>query len=345
MRIGIVTVFYTENCGSVLQAAALADKLSERGNDVFFIDTRNELSGHSLKRLIKNCAKAILKGKLPFGSIKKYLNYSNYIKSHFAIIDNRSPVDMIVIGSDTVWDVTSDYFLLSQNIFWCIDNDRDNIVTYAASISNSPYEKLNELKYPAKCLRKYKHVSVRDRYTKDYVDKYLTEPSLLVCDPTLLHTKEYYQKMCYDLDERNYILLYLFNEPDKQVMSSIREYADETNCKIISMICMGKRISGADIYVESTVDNFLTYYSNAACVVTNTFHGTVFSVIFNKPFVVLDYNKQKITEFLKSVALSDRLTQHDIKTILQKEINYDEVNNYLEDMRRTSETYFDTILS
>ena len=61
MKIGIVTVYYTENCGSVLQATELSDKLKKMGHEVYFISTRNKYSGHSKQRLIKSCLKNLIK--------------------------------------------------------------------------------------------------------------------------------------------------------------------------------------------------------------------------------------------------------------------------------------------
>ena len=344
MKIGIVTVFFTENCGSVLQATALAEKLNQNGDEVYFIDTRNRLSGHSPKRLIKSCVKALLKKESPLGVISKYMDFNKYLNKNFSIVKSDTLLDLVVIGSDTVWDINSKYFLLSKDIFWGRNIKCKNISTYAASIANSGYKQLDFLEYPELCIKEYNLVSVRDRYTKEYVDRYLTTPATLVCDPTLLHSKEHYQKKCNQKCNYKYILLYLFDEPTGVVTKSIRYFASQNNCRLVSLVCMGKRLSCADVYIEATIDNFLSYFNNATYIVTNTFHGTVFSTIFNKNFVVLDYKKMKIYDFLCDLGLLGRLTDDKIEELLNMPIDFKQTNLYLTKLRHTSENYINRLL-
>lgn len=339
MKVGIVTVFYTENCGSILQATALKDTLELFGCEVFFVDTRNKLSGHSINRLLKKCAKSLLRREVPISEIKEYIYYNKYIKKNFCIVGPEEALDRVVIGSDTVWDIASDYFLLSQDVFWGGNLACKKISSYAASIANSSYEVLDSLGYPVKMLKQFDRISVRDKYTKEYVDQYINSKAMLVCDPTLLQTKEYYLRKAINVRDNNYILLYLFDEPDFEASKKIREFAKVNGCKLVSIVCLGKRIRFADKYVESTVDNFLGYFSNAKYVITNTFHGTVFSVIFNKQFVVLDYKKQKIYEFLHDLELHMRITKDDISSILSRDIDYSIINRNIEMQREQSLTY------
>lgn len=345
MKIGIVTVFYTENCGSVLQATALAEKLRSYGNDVFFVDTRNKLSGHSVKRLVKNCIKTVIKRGSIIPVIKKYKDYSKYIQNNFSIVSPETSLDLVIIGSDTVWDVTSDYFMLSQKVFWGQNFNCKNISTYAASIANAKYTQLDKLQYPIINIKKYRNVSVRDQYSKDYVDQYLEIPATVVCDPTLLHERGYYVRKCKPVDIDNYILLYLFDDPEPKIISKLKKFAQKEKLKIVSMVCIGKRISCADIYIEATIDNFLSYFNSARYILTNTFHGTVFSAIFNKNFVVLDYHKTKVFEFLKGIELLERLTESEIEKLYETTIEYDKINENIDNMRRLSERYIEDILN
>lgn len=341
MKIGIITVYYTENCGSVLQATELSDKLKTLGHDVYFVSTRNGLSGHSKVRLVKNCIKAARSIKNVCSVIKKYISYDKYISSHFNTIDVQdiSMLDGIIVGSDTVWDITSDYFRASKDVFWIKASEKLPIITYAASIANSDYDRLNSLPYVKETIESYSAVSVRDNYTFDYVSRFTAQCPVLVCDPTLLHDKTHYVAKCNIIHIPKYMLLYLFDEPDKNVADQIKKVAKEKGLKIIAMICLGKRISFADEWVESTIENFLSYFNQAECVVTNTFHGTVFSVIFNKQFLVLDYKKVKIIEFLNQVDLMSRLVTKVDFAILNKEIDYGAVNLKLANLRTLGEDF------
>lgn len=342
-KVGIVTVFYTENCGSVLQAKCLADKLQEYDRDVYFISTINSCSGHSFKRLIKNCIKKIIKRESFILAIKKYINYSNFIKNNFKIINKNklSNLSAIYFGSDTVWDVDSEYFLLSQDIFWGISFPDIPMYSYATSIANSSYEHLDNLNYPVAQLEKFELLGVRDKYTKKYVDSRTKQDSNLVCDPTLLFDSDYYYKYIKNKIEEDYLLLYLFDEPNEETKKQIVEFCKKRKMKIVCMIGIGKLISFADEYIESTIENFLTYFYYAKYIVTNTFHGTIFSVIFNKKFVTLNYKKVKIEELLNQLCISDRLIDKDIENNLNKEIDYEKVNSNIKKLRQDSEEFIE----
>lgn len=340
MKIGLITVFYTENCGSILQATALSDKLKEYGCDVYFISTKNKVSGHSFKRFFKNLLKSIKNKENIAHPIKKYYFYTKYIKKHFKIINyNNKNIDLIVIGSDTVWDITSRYFLESQPLFWGTYTRTIPKISYAASIANSSYNQLDKLLYPIEALKEYKAISVRDYYTKEYVESRTGQNAKIVCDPTLLHEVEYYTKKCINIQDSKFLLLYLFDEPTQEIKEEITNFAKEKSLNIICLKGLGKCISFADKYVESTIDNFLSYFYKADYIVTNTFHGTIFSIIFNKNFVVLDYNKNKITLLLEQLNLSERLIIKDIKKKFNKNIEYKDVNSKLNEMKKNGEEY------
>lgn len=341
MKIGIITVFYTENCGSVLQATALSEKLEELGHEVFFVSTKNKLSGHSFKRLARNCAKAVKGGNGFWDAVDKFLKYDRYIKSHFKMIPVTAldMLDRIVIGSDTVWDIMSEYFQESREIFWMEGTSQLPIITYAASAANSSYEKLDELMYPQKAIESYQAVSVRDQYTYDYVRRSTSKIPMIVCDPTLLQDKMYYVEKSNKIDSERYLLLYLFDEPNKDVQFQIKDFVAKHDLKIKALVCLGKRISFADEWIESTIENFLSYFNQADFIVTNTFHGTVFSVIFNKQFVVLDYQKVKINEFLYQTMLQNRLVDCFTEKKMMEKIDYKSVNEILLRLREAGEKF------
>ena len=346
MKIGIVTVYYTENCGSVLQATELSDKLKKMGHEVYFISTRNKYSGHSKQRLIKSCLKNLIKFRDIKPVIKKYKDYDYYIHSQFNSINLKdiSQLDYIIIGSDTVWDITSKYFNKSKKIFWMTATPQIPIITYAASIANSGYDQLNSLPYVRTAIDSYRAVSVRDMYTYDYVKKYTEKDPIMVCDPTLLHDKTHYISKCKKLDEEKYMLLYLFNNPNECIINQIKEIAKNKKLKIIAMVCLGKRIAFADKCIESTIENFLSYFNQAECVITNTFHGTVFSVIFNKKFITLDYNKVKINEFLEQISLNNHLSTNVESDLLYEKIDYTKVNNNLNKYRKNAEEFLESFV-
>lgn len=341
-KVGIITVCISENFGSVLQATALKEYLEKHEYDPVFISTRNSISSHSIKSLLSNVFKAILKGGM-WDSIKKwikkYLYFEQYIKNNFDIISKRKvsgeTLNCILIGSDTVWDIQSKYFCASQDTFWALDWFRIPIIVYSASIANSDYNALDKLQYPRDAIKKYKCISARDEYTANYVSKVTEEKCLITCDPTLLLPREYYQKRCTKIEE-NYILVYMFDDLSGEWLKEVKKISKQNSLKII---CIDKYISGSDTWLDSTMNNFFTYFSNAKYIITNTFHGTIFSIIFEKQFVCLDFNKSKVNELLHQVKLEDRLCSRSITEIIYKNIDYTEARSEIMKLKQESELY------
>ena len=337
-KVGIVTVYYTENVGSVLQAYALKNFLTISGYDVYFIDTKNKFSAHSKISLLKKILRSIKTHSDFRQCISRYNYFDKFIKNNFSVIDpndvERLEIKKLVIGSDTVWDIDSRYFIASEDLFWGTRWDKISIISYAASIANSSINKLLQQKYRSEAIKKIKAVGVRDSYSKQFVESILKKNIPVNCDPTMLFDISYYQKQCKSIPER-YILLYLFEELEPSFRKKLKQYTATHNLKII---CLGKHITGSDIWISSTIENFLSYFNSAEFVVTNTFHGTVFSIIFNKNFAVLDYNKIKVREVLTKFGLESRLTKYDLR-ILEQKIDYTKVNHILHSFQKESQNY------
>lgn len=335
-KIGIITVYETENTGSVLQATALKNVVEAMGYSVFFISTKNRYSAHSGKRLVKRMIRAVIRRGCVRDCWKSYWYYEHYIRDTFPTVMPEKAAwegpEKIIIGSDTVWDVEAKYFARSHRIFWALDWRNPQIITYAATIGNSSYDTLDGLKYPKAALGQYRSVSVRDRYTGEYVRAKTGQMPQIVCDPTLLLPVEYYLEKCFPVEEK-YLLLYLFDELKEEVRREIRSFAAAKGLKVV---CVGKHILGSDQWIAGTVENFLSYFSSAEYIVTNTFHGTIFSILFNKAFVSLDYNKNKIAELLQSVGLPERLVSAPVSAVLEEKTDYGAVNMRIRKMREES---------
>lgn len=337
-HIGIVTVFYSTNCGSILQAAALQEAYGQLGCNCSFISTINKISALSSKKCLKDALKAITHGLSPFPVMRKYRDIQSFVKKTFRVVGDQDvpDLDLISIGSDTVWDITSKYFLASQDVFWCLPWNPEKVVTYAASIANSPYVELDRLEYPVRQLSRYRCISVRDEYTAEYVRSRTGRNVVKVCDPTLLMGKEFYLQWVGSKPLKPYLLLYLFNDPEPSIALEIKSYAKARDLEIVSL---GKRLSIADLHIESSVEHFLTYFAYAEAVVTNTFHGTVFSLIFERQFAVLDYKKKKIENLLSDLQLSQRIVSSGLAELLDSPVFYGDVEAYFLQLRGASLDY------
>lgn len=344
-KIGIITVCISENFGSVLQATALKEFLEMNGFEAIFISTLNPISSHSLRALRTNIIKTIIKLSSVKKRVEKYIYFEKYINTNFRIIDPQEvsdeTVDSILIGSDTVWDVKSKYFCASQRVFWALDWLNMPVLVYAASIANSSYKELDNLIYPKKAITSYKFISARDSYTAGYIEKVLGHKCLITCDPTFLWNKEYYLKKCFNVKD-DYIFVYMFDDLSGQWLNEVKHIAQMNDLKIV---CIDKYISASDVWLDSTIENFLSYFNNAKYVITNTFHGTVFSIIFERQFVCLDYKKSKINELLRELKLENRLCTGKIEDVVYQKINYAVSNNIISRLREESKLYLLNSLS
>lgn len=341
MKIGIITVFYSENTGSVLQAYALAKALEFQGHSVEFINTINKFSSHGMKALISNMVKDILKFRWSNISytIRQYIEFDRFLKK-FSIYDSKSneKIDCFILGSDTIWDVNSKYFLASQNLFWGDKIDGNKIV-YAASVANSTLEQIMKLIYPEQNLNKMEYISVRDAYSYSVISELVDREIAQVCDPTmLLNYNDYRELIINSKEQSKYLLIYIFEELEPEIINKIVKYA---NVKGLKTISFGRKRKWCTESCCASVQDFITLFANADYIVTNTFHGTVFSLIFKKQFVSVTKKKKKVVELLSQLDLRYRLATDvdEIAMCFDDIINYKLVNEQLEEIREKSLTY------
>lgn len=314
--VALVTVYYTENCGSVLQAYALMKTIQKLGYQVVLISTKNSYSGHSLKRLIKNLLQTIVRKDFSdiFPIIKKYQQYHLWIKSlpQMTIKQAKhSAISAYVFGSDTIWDIRSKYFLASYDVFWGTAFPLEYKVAYGASVANSSKKEILSLGYPRKALTDFQRISVRDGHSEQVVQSLSQQRIERVCDPTFLLDKKEYRPFLKKVKEKNYMLVYLFDDLEQEQVRQILQFAKKNHLMLISV---GKKMSWCERHKESTLENFLSYYYQADYIISNTFHGTIFSLLFHKQFFILDFQKKKVEELLISLNLRQRLVS-DLKNL------------------------------
>ena len=327
MRIGILTVPFNNNYGGFLQAYALKQVFSGLGFDVIFINRKRDkkLIYDFIKRLIKKCIcpnKVVLlqskqQKQISINTnefVKQYLTpqtkpyyNSNKIKKD---IKNYN-IDYYVVGSDQVWrylyaqDSISDYF------FDFIDTTKQPCFSYAASfgVDNNEYPP----EYLQKCsllLRNFIAISVREisavNILRDYFN--IEKPVSVVLDPTLLINEEHYLKLMkirnFKLPDQDYILCYILdeNESKRQFISYVESQLN------LNSIYFHAQTSSCTQPVRP-VEEWLFYIKNARYVLTDSFHGCVFSIIFKKPFYVYgndNRGKARFDSLLNIFSLHDR---------------------------------------
>lgn len=342
MNISIVTVYNSENCGSFLQSYALMKILENEGHRVSFLKRSSIGSSHSSFLLLARVIKYLFRGQVTMakGLLNQHRSFSK-AQQIFNISTNKA--DMYVIGSDTLWAIENEYFNKNINLYLGALFPSKKSITYAVSAGNTSFEQFWGIPDITQKLERLKAISVRDKYTYELVgEKYGYEKINMVLDPTLLLDKDDYKEFSKSILDAEYILIYTFSEPSLEEWNEIRKCSVDLGLDIITY----GRISNKTKWISADPASFISYFMNARYIITDTFHGTIFSMIFHQNFIVLNRNKQKVVELLKQFNLSNRMINDSrkIKKIICQSIVYDEFEELREKFKCESLQYLKTNL-
>lgn len=350
MRIGVVTPYDSNNYGAFLQAFALKSFLEEQGHEVFHIRTRTQRETKKLFYHIRpwknDVRHPVQYVKSTVTGIKKYYVFK---KEHafFSIIkpSEAKKMDCIILGSDEIWNINIANFC--KPIFFGRGFER--CIAYAPSAGRASIEQYKNNPELINDLKNIKTILVRDEKTGNLVQQLTGKKPDLVLDPTFLWNwkdiREQHQYKGTNLNDIDYILIYAYKLTNDKV-EAIKRYAEKSNLKTVAA-CF--KCSWCDINIICSPLEFLSVVEKAKCVVTTTFHGTIFSILNEKKFVSMPISPKTI-QLLEMLSLSDRMLQKrtisekDIEEIINNPINFGQVNTIIEQHRsRSSELLMEAI--
>jgi len=342
MNITIVTVYNSENCGSYLQAYAMSKYLAEKGNNVRFLKRPSFGSSHSSLSILNESIKCAIRKH--FGQIRlilqRHQNFNAALKDFnvVSVAEAKKNTDMFLLGSDTIWDFTYVYFRKNYLLYTGKVLGEKKFAVYAASCANTTTENIKTYSIDMSGLKKAKGISVRDRATHDVLYNCVGLESQIVVDPTLLIEKEEYQSLVGKPIVDRYVLVYCFGRIDEPLKNEITMYAKKNELKIITL---GSYEKWAYRCIPASPQAFLTYYNSAECVITNTFHGTIFSTIYHRQFLAVTSNKNKITEYLNATGLAGRICDKPeiMAEVMHKKIDYVAFDERLSEIRNVSRQF------
>lgn len=342
MRIGILTFQNTSNYGATLQAYALQESIKKEGVDCKIIDY-HEKKIKSRSPIVSKINASIRKFLVNISGGKKRnaaFKDANFDLSNAytdeTIAQANSEFDKFVVGSDQVWNIK----LIKGNMRYFLDfvNDDEKKNSYAASIgATSLVEDGKEAM--KKALASFKgEISVREETAKKLLSYELGIESTVVLDPTLLLTKDEWEKVAAPKTlKKKYVLVYQMGR-SKSLIRVAKKEAKRIGAQLISIkppldnLVAGKNIFGAG------PGEFVRLFMDAEKVFTNSFHGTVFSINFNKEFYVellkMGNVNSRLTDVLKAFDLCDRIIKDEI--LPDGRIDYKKVNGLLDEKRDRS---------
>lgn len=369
IRIG-VTTFINDNYGTALQAYSLQHVLKERGVEPYIFDSTKAYARSSTSRdsFLKWYARSPYYGRImqirlrmsrnKFSSKReKVLSFvENNIDivrptSYRDFIDTLKSTQAMIAGSDQLWNpnapIRDDFFLNYPRY------DLFPKFTYAVSLGvNSLTEEQKNL-----FIRKTKGfqcISVRESSGAQCLESLVSSPVRVDVDPTILPGRSLWEKIStpYPIKQTNYILVYMLR-PDPRTMSIAKRLSREVGLPIYYIGNLFIYDNDVENIPDASVTEFLWLVNNAQYIVTNSFHGTVFSVQFHKKFlsVALAGTGDRAKEFLCKVGLIDHLCRPDalvqekIEMAISNNSDYNNVDYCLNDNRRSSLKYIDEIVA
>lgn len=365
-KVGIMSMQRIANYGSFLQAYALKQLIEELGYRVEFVDYHVGApviveNADSKNKFVRKLEKGLetFQYQTPFSHKLSFIRYKqSFAKKYMPLLGindemNYNPtLDCLVIGSDEVFNCIQK----NSNVGYSTelfgkDNHADRLIAYAASFGNTTLEKLKKYKKDDEVgglLKKFNAISVRDANSGSIVEQLTGEEPVYNLDPVLTYD---YMNCCdkvpqIETDEK-YLILYAYaGRISNDEADWIAEYAKRKNLKVYAI---GGIQKCADCFIDCSPFEVLAYFRNAEEVITDTFHGSIFSVITHRPFTTLirksvgnSYgNEEKLSDLLNRLNLVVRMTTNieDVRCINERPIDYKTVDKILEIQRKRAINY------
>lgn len=374
-KIAILTQPLGRNYGGILQNFALQRVLEKEKYSVVTVNRIDENPHSHIKRAVSYCKqlfqKKILKKKEIIGIDDAYIyqNLAHFIQSKLNLtkpiektVDlhkhfKRHQYDTVIVGSDQTWRPKYSPNIYNYFLDFLSGNKTIRKIAYASSFGTSHWEFNQEETERCRTLvQEFDAISVREESGVELCRKFLHVNAEWVADPTLLLTKEEYLAVANttELPARKGLFSYILDEND-QIVEQIEEIRGILGMEHFTNQPKWRRDEKVGQPLEHLryprVEGWLKAFDEADFVVTNSFHGTVFSIIFNKPFVTLVNKERGAARFhslLGEFGLSHRLINDDevdIKLIIAQPIDFSYANQKLSEWRNISLSFLTTCLN
>lgn len=327
-KVGILTFSYSSNPGSVLQAYALQQTISElEGYDATIINYQKNSADKPV--LFKNVFHLPLKQWRPrvvanwlvrmFAFPWRMRKYEKFFKEYYLgfskkpysreeLFTIQNNYDKFVVGSDQVWNFDS--INVDNTYFLDFVNDDSKKISYAASFGQAEIseKKREEL---VKMIGAFSSVSVREQSGVDIVYDLIGKKASLVLDPSLIFPEKRWDELAVEPTDKEYLMLYLREDSDEATKLA-QDIATRYNLKVKKALLHWICDENGNKSHPLGPTEWLGYIRNARFVITNSFHGICFSLVFKKEFFVNMLNGYKkstntrMESLLKTFGLEER---------------------------------------
>ena len=303
MKVGILTFPNSTSYGATLQMYALYKKVNDLGHEAEIINyfnaymkaerhVRQEKGKRTLRKALKHSARKLLHFRLE-KAFRRFEKKNMELYPKRAVVDkDRLPeigkkYGAVICGSDQVWNPNITDNDLSFFLDFCSEGTRR--ISYAPSFGISEFSKeFSDMIRPE--IAAFDSLSVREEAGREYIKREFGREAEMVCDPTMLLDAEEWSTVerKYPVGTDGYILFYTIRKSEK-LMNYCRKLSEKTGLKIIVVggnLLQNIKSEKIKYAVDISPEQWLYLVHNATYVVTNSFHGTAFSVIYRKNFYV-----------------------------------------------------------
>lgn len=352
MNVGILTYHNALNYGAVLQCYALQQTMIRNGFYCEVLDYKSEGierqynkvklgQCRSIKNFVAHNSTCYIRRQKK-KKFKTFLSKNIKLSEEILHLSDISNIDCVIVGSDQVWNPVCN----RGDASYLLSDLPDDIkrIAYAASIGKNEnielYQANHQIDY-VKFLKKFAFISLREKDSVEYF-KNKNMQSEFVVDPVLLCDRDVWKSMIQPVEER-YIFVYNLGNYDN-LFNVVQELKKITHLKvrIINQNVKGTLKSfGYEDLSNSSPDEFLSLLSNAEYVITDSFHGTAFSLIFHKKFYSIanprsNSANNRLYSLLSELGLEGRFLKAQEDICISDEINYDGVDDILKEMSLNS---------
>lgn len=359
-KIGIITYHFAGNYGAVLQCYALNEYLNTCGHDAKVINciTPKQGDNNSIYRENSNL-KSIFKNilLLPFHKSRKlrFQRFNHFRNNNLKLTQLVQSVDelkelievekfdYIVSGSDQVFNPNIYDF---EPTFLYPFKTQSKKIGYAVSIGKATSEQL--YKY-AEWIKDFSSISVREESAKERLSSYFKDITTVI-DPVFLLNKTQWESIC-TKNKKRYLLGYYINTKYRdQYIKITKQVAKQLNIELIIIDArISKTIFKNKVITSAGPKEFVEMFMNADFICTDSFHGTSFSILLEKPFICFEPQKKSLdtrkTNLCKVAGLDRHIYYLDSsKDIYYGQINYDDVKRRIASIIEISKEYLYSVL-
>ena len=360
-KVAIITLHYPYNYGSALQAYALQSCIEEKGIGANVIDYRMRYDFENYRlfrhRLYREKPQRLIADIVFFPkNLKRRQNFRRFqteclhmTKKTYTdwrqMQELNDEYDGFICGSDQIWNLDCTNGVDPAYYLGFAAPEKLKIA-YAPSIAQLSFQSDDVGKLRA-YLSRFAHLSVREASTVSLVQDCFDGTIHTVIDPTLLAGAQLLRRIERRPKTKKYVFVYLL-EDNSELIRYAKAFAQERNLKLVYISNVSKKAQrqlrgGIDAFGVSP-ELFLGYIDGAEYVITNSYHATIFSLLFHKRFVTFRTGKSfpRMMDLLSALELTDQIYREGFD--LDRPIDYASVERRLESMRSDSMRYLDRAL-